>query len=242
MWEGKNTRLRWYNKIYKQVYSFFSKNLFHSQSETSRLKSDRRIGPHDEKVISVLIGSILGDSHLEKRKNGIGTRIIFEQCNRNVEYIMWLHKFLSTRGYCTPNKPKLITRIRKGNKVFYQYRVSSYTFTSLNWLHNMFYKESIKIIPVNLAEYITPLSLAIWFMDDGSKTHNTVRLATNCFKLTELEFLCKLLKVKFNLDITAQKSGKNKGHILYVKKSSLARFTSLVKPHMLPSMYYKLGL
>jgi hypothetical protein len=53
-----------------------------------KLRSDLRIGPHNEDVISVIIGSVLGDSNLEKRKNGIGTRIIFEQCNRNVEYIM----------------------------------------------------------------------------------------------------------------------------------------------------------
>jgi ubiquinol-cytochrome c reductase cytochrome b subunit len=53
-----------------------------------KLRSDLRIGPHNEDVISVIIGSVLGDSHLEKRKYGIGTRIIFEQCNRNVEYIM----------------------------------------------------------------------------------------------------------------------------------------------------------
>jgi hypothetical protein len=36
----------------------------------------------------MIIGSTLGDSHLEKRKNGIGTRVIFEQSNRNVEYLM----------------------------------------------------------------------------------------------------------------------------------------------------------
>jgi hypothetical protein len=36
----------------------------------------------------MIISSTLGDTHLEKRKNGIGTRIIFEQSNRNVEYLM----------------------------------------------------------------------------------------------------------------------------------------------------------
>jgi len=62
---------------------------FHIKTNNiSRLRSDLRIGPHNEDVISVLVGSILGDSHLEKRKRGIGTRVIFEQCNRNVEYIM----------------------------------------------------------------------------------------------------------------------------------------------------------
>jgi len=64
------------------------KKEFHTVNNRSKLRSDLRIGPHNIDVLSVLMGSILGDTHLEKRKKGIGSRIIFEQCNRNVEYIM----------------------------------------------------------------------------------------------------------------------------------------------------------
>ena len=237
------------NKTFFQLYSkhaIFKRDFHVKTNNISRLKSDLRIGPHNLDVISVLVGSILGDSHLEKRKMGLGTRVIFEQCNRNVEYIMWFHEFFSTRGYCSTDKPKLITRIKKHNKVFYQYRVSSYTFTSLNWLHEMFYTEinshTVKIIPQNLTEYLTPLALAIWFMDDGSKINKTVRIATNCFQSSDLKFLCKLLKDKYDLNASIQKSGKDKGNILYIKTNSLTKFINLVKPHMLPSMYYKLEL
>lgn len=259
-WEGRNKCLKWYNK-----YNLYFKKLFISLSNflvlrtcnnrrgfqiktnnISRLRSDLRIGPHNEDVISVLVGSILGDSHLEKRKRGIGTRVIFEQCNRNVEYIMWFHGFFASRGYCSPSKPKLITRIKKHNKVFYQYRVTSYTFTSLNWLHNMFYKvidsRFVKIITQDLEKYLTPLALAVWFMDDGSKINKTVRIATNCFHKSDLECLCKLLNHKYDLDVSIHKSGLNKGHILYIKTSSLNKFIEIVKPYMLPCMLYKLGL
>ena len=262
MWGGKVLRnaLNWHN--YNNQSSFNSENIFFifvrlnhiypkrsfhiKTNNISRLRSDLRIGPHNEDVISVLIGSILGDSHLEKRKRGIGSRIIFEQCNRNVEYLMWFHNFFALRGYCNATKPKLITRIKKHNKVFYQYRVTSYTFTSLNWLHSMFYKlqdnRYIKIIPQDLEKYLTPLALAIWFMDDGSRINKTVRIATNCFAKSDLEFLCELLKNKYNLDASIQKSGLGKGYILYIKTSSLNKFIEIVKPFILPSMLYKLGL
>jgi hypothetical protein len=36
----------------------------------------------------MIVGSTLGDTHLEKRNSGIGTRIILEQSNDNVEYLM----------------------------------------------------------------------------------------------------------------------------------------------------------
>ena len=76
--------------------------------------------------------------------------------------------------------------------------MSSYTFTSFNWLHDMFYKninnKFVKIIPLDLENYLSPLALAIWFMDDGSKIHNTVRISTNNFNYNECVFLSKIFK------------------------------------------------
>jgi hypothetical protein len=57
-------------------------------SKIKKLTSKERIGPHNIDIISMVIGSSLSDTHLEKRKNGIGTRIIFEQSSNNVEYLM----------------------------------------------------------------------------------------------------------------------------------------------------------
>jgi len=57
-------------------------------SNISKLTSKERILPPNKDIISMIIGSTLGDTHLEKRKNGIGTRVIFEQSNNNVEYLM----------------------------------------------------------------------------------------------------------------------------------------------------------
>jgi ubiquinol-cytochrome c reductase cytochrome b subunit len=48
----------------------------------------KRIHPHNIDIISVIIGSTLGDSHLERRATGLGTRVIFEQSNKNVEYLI----------------------------------------------------------------------------------------------------------------------------------------------------------
>ncbi len=147
-----------FNSINRRCRSFFTES-------NAKLRSNQRIGPHAIDVISVIIGSTLGDSRLRlaKRKKALGTRIIFEQSNRNVEYLMWFHTFFATRGYCSPEKPRLLTKIAKDNKVFYKFRINTYTFTSLNWLHEMFYKDNQKIIPRNLADYLTPLALAICY-------------------------------------------------------------------------------
>jgi hypothetical protein len=51
----------------------------------TRIRGDKRIGPHIDKVISIIYGTLLGDSHLEKRVQNV--RISFQQENSNVEYL-----------------------------------------------------------------------------------------------------------------------------------------------------------
>jgi heme/copper-type cytochrome/quinol oxidase subunit 4 len=225
----------------------FIRRAFHHPSDGSqKIRSTQRIGPHGVDVLSLIVGSLLGDSHLEKRKNGVGSRLLLEQCNSNVEYLMWFHKFLATQGYCSLTPPKLHKRIKEG-KIFFHYRINSYTFSSFNWIHDMFYKwdptqnRYIKVVPSNLGELLTPLSLAIWFMDDGSRAGKAVRIATNGFTLEEIKFLCHLLYEKFNLVATPSKAGKDKGHILYIHKKSMITFVNLIKPYMIKSLHYKLG-
>uniref|UniRef100_UPI0022388A06 LAGLIDADG endonuclease n=1 Tax=Amoeboaphelidium protococcarum TaxID=1243177 RepID=UPI0022388A06 len=224
-----------YDFIYNVIICTNNKKLF----------ANDRIGPHNLDIISLIIGSLLGDSHLEKRNKG--TRILFEQSNKNVEYLMWFHKYLSLRGYCNNKTPKLHKRIKKEG-IFYHYRVNSYTFNSLTWIHDIFYKwdsdlkKYVKIVPNNIKDFITPLILAIWFMDDGSKINSSLKIATNNFKFSEIEFLCNQLFLIYNITASVQKAGKNKGYILYIHKNSKEDFIKIVKPYFHPSMYYKLDI
>jgi hypothetical protein len=79
-------------------------------------------------------------------------------------------------------------------------------------------------------------------MDDGSKINNTVRIASNCFTLEEVEYLSTVLFKNFHLNCKPQKSGKDKGYILYFSSSSFVEFSNIVKPYILPSMLYKLAI
>ena len=245
-WEGIVECLKWDNNkilIYSFIYLNINDNVKFS-SEIKKLTSNERIGPHNIEIISMIIGSILGDTYLEKRKNSIGTRVIFKQSNKNVEYLMWFHSYLLNRGYCSSIKPKLQIKIKQKGRVFYQYQVNSYTFSSFNWIHEMFYKftenKYIKILPLNIKEYLTPLALAILFINNGSCLGKGARIAFNCFTFEEVNFLCKILKIKYNIIATPNKYGKNRGYIIYINSNSMKLFTDTIKPYLLPSLYYKL--
>lgn len=204
-----------------------------------KTKSHNRIGPHNYDIISILMGSLLGDAHAEQHGNG--TRICFQQEHFNSQYLIWLHNYISNLGYCSDTTPKITTRLGNGGKMIYISRFKTYTFSSFNWIHTAFYNENIKIVPQNIEEYLSPLALAIWIMDDGGKVSSGLKIATNNFSLNEVEFLAKILRNKYNLKTSIIKTGSLNQYNLYISKSSMNDLVEIIKPYLHNSMYYKLN-
>ena len=103
-------------------------------------------------------------------------------------------------------------------------------------------KKGKKVIPLNISEYLTPLALAVWVMDDGGRANNGVRIAANSFTLKEVELLSDVLKSKYNLENTIQNIYKENQYSLYIKKQSVNNLRSIIGPYIHPSMLYKLDL
>jgi hypothetical protein len=138
-----------------------------------RIQSNERIGPHNYDILTIKFGTLLGDGHLEKRSIKGGTRFKLTQCNANVEYLRSFHNFFAIRGYCNTKKPNLTVRPVKDKRLKkgFEYNLNTYTYKSLNWLYEIFYKNNKKIKPnkENLDKYFTSLALAHLFMNDGSR-------------------------------------------------------------------------
>lgn len=96
-------------------------------------------------------------------------------------------------------------------------------------------------MPQDIAEYLTPLALAIWIMDDGSRVGQGLKWSTNCFSYEDCLRLSNVLLEKFNLRTSVQSAGVPNQYVIYVYKESMPHLRSLVKPYMVPSMLYKLG-
>ena len=71
-----------------------------------------------------------------------------------------------------------------------------------------------------------------------------VKFATHSFNKEEIKKLGVILTNKFNLITTMhlEKRGDNNYYSIYVNKKSFPLFIKIVKPFLLPSIYYKLGL
>lgn len=206
----------------------------------SRIRADKRIGPHNKIVLDIIFGTLLGDGHAERRIKGIGSRLTFYQEGVHVSYLLWLHSLFSELGYCNSNVPKIQTRLGSKGIVRKIIRFRTWTFSSFNWIHELWYINGVKVIPSNIGDFLTPLALAIWIMDDGGKVNQGLKLSTNSYTYSECLLLVKVLFDNFNLKSSVQSAGVPDQYQIYIWKESMPLLREIVLPYVHSSMKYKL--
>lgn len=228
-------------------------NICLSYFSKTRTKALHRIGPHNKDVLSVLICGMLGDWWADKIKGQISPSIRFniEQAINNTAYIHHLTLLFNELGYCSNITPTLVkkseavTDNRLDNTVTrFNYRLCLFTFTSFVWIYDSFYHNSEGVIkkrvPSWITEYITPLGLAHWIMQDGSRQNKQgISLATNSFTYEECEMLCNIISKKFNLKCTVVKTGTPEQWRINIWKRSMSSLVTIVKPYIIKEMKYK---
>ena len=220
--------------------SYFSK---------SRTKALYRIGPHNKDVLSIIICGMLGDWWGDKIKGQVSPSVRFniEQGINNSAYIHNLTLYFNQIGYCSTVTPILVKKSENSNERIekrFNYRLTLFTFTSLLWIYDSFYQKvdgvTKKVVPSWIGEYITPIGLAHWIMQDGSRqAKQGISLATNSFTFKECTFLCNILKDKYNLKCTVVKAGFPNQWKISIWKESMNDLVTIVKPYIIDEMKYK---
>lgn len=186
----------------------------------------------------IIIGTILGDSYIQLSQSG-KTHLQIKHADRYKEYVFWLYEKLKDLF------PTSVPRQRKDNLQWY---VNSSFSGELNELHKLFYVNGRKTIPDNTKELLTsPISLAVWFMDDGTldyrvKDHRAFHLCTNCFTKTETRRLIDALYSNFRIIASLHYTlCRGKRHCrIYIGAKGRDRFIELISPHILDCFKYKL--
>jgi hypothetical protein len=105
---------------------------------------------------------------------------------------------------------------------------------TLTEFYNMFYKFNKKIIPEDLS-LLTPLAIAIWFMDDGYKSKNGYYLSTNSFTIEDINKTRKYLFNKYDIESSIDKNNR-----IYIFAKSINTFNKLISEYIIETMKYKL--
>ena len=207
-----------------------------------------------QKQREILVGCILGDLHLQTMTNGDTFRCVFEQGDSgkhsHKEYLF--HLYDCFKGLCS-SEPRLKWK-KEGNKswVFETRALSTFQFYG-----KLFYRwdpekgKKVKSLPMRpnlLKKLITPISVAYWFMDDGSlksRESKGVIFNTHNFTFKEVQLLCDILNQKFGLLVKPRlqrhlwKGEMREYNQIYVSGHSFEKLEELVFQQLHWSMLYK---
>lgn len=243
------------NKLYKYKYIFSYKEL----SKDELLSYNNNPNKISSKLLEIITGELLGDGHIRKSTNN-SARLEFTFSSKILSYVNYL-KFNVLSEICTDTPP---TPWPKDDPT--QYWFGSISLPVLNDLHKQWYicppeggrnknntssNKYIKILPNNIYDLLTPRGIAHWFMGDGYyHTHkDTIVFCTDSFSLNEVETLINILNNKFNIKSSPHRRkyyDQNMNEIIHyricINRIDTNKFINLVKPYMIPEMYYKLGI
>ena len=185
----------------------------------------------------VIIGCLLGDGYINSKSSVSGMFVM----GHSITQEKWLLQKTEWLGNLINRKPYYIEQIRKGtvNKGIYIYTRAC---KELKEIHSIFYKDGIKIIPKNIGDYFSKLSLAVLYQDDGycHYTHNgkysTCYISTCAFDEDSINNLILLLKNKFDINSTLQKCN----NVIAIAAKSKSKFIEIIKPFIIEDMKYKI--
>lgn len=180
------------------------------------MKKDIKLTKRQREIIT---GLLLGDGHLETQNSGRTFRLKVEHSLNQEDYLFFLYKEL--KNLCS-SEPKIKIR-ENGQKSIYFNTVS---LGSLRFYAQQFYPERKKVIPKIIKKILTPLSLAIWYGDDGSRKslkHKTYNIHSLGYTKSDLEKITKVIFEKFGV-VTSLHRQKDKYWRIYIKSESAKYF------------------
>lgn len=191
---------------------------------------------------SLLIGLVLGDGHITKRDHCLQ----ITHSKSQYFYIEYKCNLISKLLGC--KKPSLYHRSDS--------RHNDYTLTKggryFRILRKWIYKNGEKRFSKSILSHLTPESLAIWWMDDGShgidRNKTTGKIRSHSFHLytyTNLEDTENIIDMFSKFGITMykikrrMKDGSEK-YYLKCRTKEGRKLSNLIRPYILPQFRYKI--
>jgi len=192
----------------------------------------------------IIVGSLLGDECMRILGGCKNPVFCVSHSKAEKNYVFWKYEQLKRFVNTPPWQESRVYHKDRSRRTF-SWRFQTLSNVIFSDLYKIFYPAGEKIVPEKLVELLSnsPLSLAIWLMDDGNKNKNAVFINTQSFSFAQQQFLVKVLKKAFNLDATINKHSMSKGKQLYrirISTASTRKLPKLVGRFILPEFRYKI--
>ena len=205
---------------------------------TTEIRESKKTLELNDVQRSILVGTLLGDGHLETQNGGKTYRLKIEHQIAQRDYLEWIYDQFKE---WVPGGIR--SRVKKNG---YEYVLfDTCIHGAFRFYGQQFYTDCTKHIPELIEKLLDPIALAVWFMDDGSwksSHHKTFIIHTLGYTKKDLELVQKVLKKKFGIE-TSLHAQKGKYWRSYIKSESAEVFRKLIEPYtsQIPSMQSKMG-
>jgi recombination protein RecA len=200
----------------------------------------QRVG---EQQFQLILGSLMGDGSLSpNRRDRSGTRFRMGHGAKQEAYLDWKASLLG-------NIPHTRTVNAKG-AVFADFT----PLPELRELHEaVYFGDGKKHLSWDYLKSLTPLALAVWYMDDGNFTLRSkgvqertaggtgrIEICVEAMSPGSRERLARYLRDTYGLQVKLMDRGARKVSVLQFSTAASEKFQKLVAPYVHPSMEYKL--
>jgi recombination protein RecA len=200
--------------------------------------------PHylSEFQMEALRGTLMGDGALSSTKSGLAARFRFTHGGAQTEYADWKASLFSNVSACRSVRDS-------DSAVSYDFQ----PMPELAGLRQGVYVERKKVFDDNYLKSLTPLSLALWYMDDahfairskGVQRRNEgmtgrVEICVQAMEERTRERLVEYLADNWGIWATLSERGARKVAVLTFTNAESTKFQALIAPFIHPSMEYKL--
>ncbi|MQY18916.1 intein-containing recombinase RecA [Nocardia macrotermitis] len=196
-----------------------------------------------EQQFQVVLGSLMGDGNLSpNRHDRNGVRFRMGHGAKQHEYLDW--------------KVSLLGNIERSERINAKgAKFADFTpLPELGELQRAVYMgDGKKFLSEEYLKALTPLALAVWYMDDGSFTVRSkglqertaggsgrIEICVEAMGEGSRYRLRDYLRDTYNLDVRLRTAGAAQVAVLVFSTQSSVKFQELVAPYMAPSMEYKL--
>ena len=190
-----------------------------------------RLSPFQYEIIR---GSLLGDGALSPlRKKSGGVRFRIGHGAKQKQYLLWKASLFKNIKHC----------IYKNQKKGLNFDITP--LAELYDLRQKIYQGKYKYLTADFVANLTPLSLAVWYMDDGyldirdkTKTKGRIAICVERIHPSSRLLLQGFLKTKYDIQVKIRYQGGKAG--LYFDQHNSDKFLFLIRRHIYPIMDYKL--
>jgi hypothetical protein len=189
---------------------------------------------HEQKAL--INGSLLGDARMESRSRCYSSRLRIHHSEKQREFVFWKYQIMKDIVSC-PLKRILCWINPENGKQYYSWYFHTRTLIELKDFYVNYYKGR-KFLPLDIKDRLEPKSSAVWFMDDGCNTGDSVILNTQNFNQAEHKRIIRALKDKFSIEAAINKDRKRLR--IRLNKDNAKKLISIVSPFVPSCMRYKI--